>query len=283
MAKIVLDRRGDVRKGVYYTLHVPSDDGTDSQKREDDWIVVPRTPTDDVLRARGEVPWMYLEGSGGEELETRDCPADPSHVTRRICRTFAAKAFGGMRVSSLLPQDHEDYFSLSPELWQRIRKLNLRGADVHPLNLIDGNQKKIDGFGALQFVGRAKRRLPRFVDVEDACPFCGKGKIFCESCRNFYPHCRHCNKLMWIIDHKHGGPDDKRIPYERGHVIDGQTWDGSDLVKISGINFASKRFIDWLLRVHAAPFYARPAWLYLDGMNDEQKKWFDELQKPLEA
>jgi hypothetical protein len=88
---------------------------------------------------------------------------------------------------------------------------------------------------------------------------------------------------MWIIDHKHGGPDDKRIPYERGHVIDGQTWDGSDLVKISGINFASKRFIDWLLRVHAAPFYARPAWLYLDGMNDEQKKWFDELQKPLEA
>jgi hypothetical protein len=52
-------------------------------------------------------------------------------------------------------------------------------------------------------------------------------------------------------------------------------------VQDRGRKLASKRFIDWLLRVHAAPFYARPISFCMDGMNDEQKKWFDEIQKPL--
>jgi hypothetical protein len=65
--------------------------------------------------------------------------------------------------------------------------------------------------------------------------------------------------------------------------IDGQTRDGSALAKTWGMNFASKRFIDWLLRVHAAPFFAQPVWFCVDGMNDQQQRWFKELEKPLEA
>jgi len=42
-------------------------------------------------------------------------------------------------------------------------------------------------------------------------------------------------------------------------------------------------FIDWLLRIHAAPFYAEPVWFCADGMSDQQKKWFGDLQKPFEV
>jgi len=37
------------------------------------------------------------------------------------------------------------------------------------------------------------------------------------------------------------------------------------------------------LRIHAAPFYAEPVYFCVDGMSDQQKKWFDELQKPFEV
>jgi len=66
-------------------------------------------------------------------------------------------------------------------------------------------------------------------------------------------------------------------------ILEGSSWDGCDLIQAGGRNFASKRIIDWLLRIHAAPFYAQPVYFCVDGMNDQQKKWFDELQKPFEA
>jgi hypothetical protein len=40
---------------------------------------------------------------------------------------------------------------------------------------------------------------------------------------------------------------------------------------------------DWLLRIHAAPFYAEPVSFYIDGMNDQKKKWLEDLQTPFQA
>jgi hypothetical protein len=87
---------------------------------------------------------------------------------------------------------------------------------------------------------------------------------------------------MHIHEDVHKGPGDKRIPFARDRkmVIEGKTWDGSDLIHN---RLASKRFIDWLLGIHAAPFYAEPVYFCVDGMSDQQKKWFDDLQKPFEA
>jgi hypothetical protein len=96
------------------------------------------------------------------------------------------------------------------------------------------------------------------------------------------PLCENCGKETHVIDYLHKGAGDKRIPFESGleWIIDGKTWDGSDLFQW---RYASKRFIDWLLRVHAAPFYAQPVWFCVDGMNDQQERWLDELQKPFEV
>jgi hypothetical protein len=91
---------------------------------------------------------------------------------------------------------------------------------------------------------------------------------------------------MVIIESQHKGESDRRIPFEEGgtwNVIEGNSWDGSDLIQARGTPYASKRFIDWLLRIHAAPFYAEPVYFCVDGMSDQQKKWFDDLQKPFDA
>jgi len=290
MGKIVLDRSGDLRKGVFYRFSVPFDDDTDSLSPEPDWIVVSRTPTGNALRAKGEEPYRWISPWTAEEdrIETKDCPVDPGHVTFAYDQKWSGEAFGGKRVSPLVPMDILENFALSDELYRRIEKLKVRGARMDEFELtVNPTEEKLRGFWSLQFVGRAALRLPKFVDVANACPHCGQGKIGCESCGQWDPYCKACRKPVATLKSKHGGRDDKQIPIEEDpwRVIEGNTWDGSDLVQTSGgwRSFASKRFIDWLLRVHAAPFFAEPVWLAVDGMNDEQKRWFKELEKPLEA
>jgi hypothetical protein len=290
MGKIILDRHGDLRKGIFYAFHVSFDDSTDTLKPGPDWIVVPRTPTDNALRERGEDPWRYFNGFNDYEdrLETKNCPADENHVTHVTYRKFCAEAFGGTRVSPFVPQDHWLYFALSAELWRRLQPLKLRGAKLGPLDVRDHvTERKLNGFGAVQFVGRATLRLPKFMDSPNRCPHCGVGKVVCESCGYWYVSCCACQKQMATIPENHKGNDDKQLVIEEDlwRVLEGNTWDGSDLIQTSGgsRSFASKRFIDWLLRVHAAPFYAEPVWFCVDGMNDEQQKWYAELEKPLEA
>jgi hypothetical protein len=70
--------------------------------------------------------------------------------------------------------------------------------------------------------------------------------------------------------------------YRRGWILDGKRWDGADLINSNGINYISKRVLDWLLMVHAAPFYAKPARFCVDGMSDKQLARLEETQKPLD-
>lgn len=290
MGKIVPDRSGDVRKGVFYEFHVPFDDGTDSQKPARDWIVVPRTPTDDALRANGEEPYLWISplGSEGGPIETKDCAGDAGHVTHSYHRSHDGEACGGRRTSPLIPMNILNSFALSDEFRRRVASLKLRGAYVVQFNLQENpSGKKVRGFWSFQFVGKARLRLPKFEGVKNECPHCGKGKNVCESCGQWNPYCSECRKEMTTPESMHKGTEDKRIPFEDGlwSILEGKSWDGSDLIQTSGgwRCFASKRFIDWLLRVHAAPFYAEPVWFCVDGMNDKQQRWFKDLEIPLEA
>ena len=110
--------------------------------------------------------------------------------------------------------------------------------------------------------------------------------MICDGCGEWYVYCKRCKKQMVITESMHKGVNDNRIPIEDDgiwRVLEGKTWDGSDLVQAKGAPFASKRFIDWLLRIHAAPFYAEPVYFCVDDMSEQQKKWFDDLQKPFEV
>jgi hypothetical protein len=288
MGKIVLDEGGNLRKGVFYRFDVAFDDATDSEIPGAEWVIVPRTPTNEALNSRGEESWMWIAEAGDLDsaVEIKECAADPNHQTRYYYTKFEGEAFGGKRISPFIVTKNFDCFALSDDLCRRIKSLNIRGARIDPIDVTDHitNAKRV-GIWALQFLGKLNPRIPKFVDVPNRCPYCGKSEIICPACGHWRFHCPHCRKHIAIVDYKHGGPDDKRVPFERRlyRILEGRTWDGSDFVASRGRKFASKRFIDWLLRVHAAPFYAEPVWFCVDGMNDQQKRWFEELQKPLDA
>ncbi|MCU0880514.1 MAG: hypothetical protein MUF06_22310 [Pirellulaceae bacterium] len=287
MAKIILDRGGDLKKSVFYEFDIPFDDEPD-EKPKADWIVVPRTPTDDDLRKRSLEPWIYVTLlPETEDLVVKySCPADHDHRRQYLYRRISGEAFGGTRLSSIVPSSTDPILVLSDELRRALESLKVRGAMLTELDLREHNTgKKLKGFWAVQFTGKPALRIPKIVGGPNACPYCGLGPLLCETCGWLNARCQRCKNKQGtvIIETEHEGRDDKRIPFEEelNDILEGKLWDGSDLVQDRGRKLASKRFIDWLLRVHAAPFYARPISFCMDGMNDEQKKWFDEIQKPL--
>jgi hypothetical protein len=154
MGKIVLDRSGDLRKGLFYRFNVPFDDGTDGLPRTSQWIVVARSPKEDEVAAKEGVTWMWISGLGDEEdrVTTRDCPADPSHVTRWFYRRFKAEAFGGKRVSPIIATSFGNCFALSDDLKRRIELLKIRGSRIDPIDLtVHVTGEKAKGYWALQF------------------------------------------------------------------------------------------------------------------------------------
>jgi hypothetical protein len=286
MPQIVVDRSGELRKGTFYQFNVPFEDEPVVESPTAEWIVVPRTPRGDELTLSGKETYTWIEMTSGWEhrVETKDCPADKEHVTHQYFKKMRGEKMGGKRLSPFIPSD-SNQIVLSEALYDQIAPLKLRGARIDLLDLRDHHtDAKITGFWSLQFVGKTKLRLPKFVDVPNRCPHCHKSKIICESCGHWSAYCSACEKQMVIIETKHLGKTDPRLAFEDGlDPILGKTWDGSDLVQARGRNFASKRFIDWLLRIHAAPFYAEPVWFCVDGMSDQQKKWLDDLQKPFDV
>jgi hypothetical protein len=287
MGRIIPDRQGELRPNAFFAFGVPFDD---DKENDSPVLSAARSPTDAALRDRGEVPYRWITPySTDDDVEKlRECPSDPEHVTYSLDRKMSGEACGGNRLASFVPMNVLCPFAVSDEFRRRIERLKLTGAHFHSMKLRDtttGNE--VLGVSSFQFAGRARIRLPTFVDAVNACPFCSKGKIVCEGCLQWNPYCLHCKREMTVPAARHGGNDDKRVPFEPGlwSILDGKHWDGSDLVQTSGGNrmFASKRFIDWLLRVHAAPFCAEPVDLYIDGMSEEQHRWLKDLEEPLES
>jgi len=290
MARIISQTCGDLRRSVFYLFSVPPNEPSPALHPGADAIYSHRAPMNDESARQGRETYMYTIGVSGwdSRVETRGCPADPTHVTHLYLTEIEDEAFGGKRLSPFIPHDTSMTYVLSESLRRRMEKLGIRGARIDSLRLTDHVSRTwLHGFWALQFVGKVMRRAPKIVGGPNQCPHCGKSKIFCEGCGYWTGSCPFCGKGLAVIESQHSGTGDRRVPFEENliEVLEGRTWDGSDLVQ-TGLqmrNYASKRFIDWLLRIHAFPFYAEPVWFCVDGMNDQQKRWLDELQKPFEA
>jgi hypothetical protein len=288
MGKITLDRSGDLRTRIFYRFGVPIEGSADNRAPSPDWIVIPNTPGNDKLRKPGGDYYVRVEDipDYNDRIIDEACQIDPSHMTRFIYRKTRGEIQGGGHTSHFIATVSGSFFGVSETFRSRLERVNVRGARLDPMEVtLNLSELKNLNVASLQFVGKASLRRRKFVDVPNRCPHCGQGKIMCEYCGLWNGYCKVCEKPMVIVKSMHAGKDDKRIPIEENltRIIEGRTWDGSDLIQAHGAPFASKRFIDWLLRVHAAPFYAEPVWFCVDGMNDQQKRWFDELQKPFDT
>ena len=68
---------------------------------------------------------------------------------------------------------------------------------------------------------------------------------------------------------------------KEGDILQGKSWDGKDFFQGSYKRFITKRALNWLLCVHAKPFFAKPVRVCTDGMSDEQMKWLKLAQEPI--
>ncbi|MFV0443487.1 MAG: hypothetical protein ACK5Q5_07945 [Planctomycetaceae bacterium] len=296
---IRLSRAGDLRAGYFYQLAVlPADDLVDLEfvqsGKQTDEIVSLRDPHGDELFVRtGE---MYLSAS--MNIEERDkevfrrCPEDPSHVTEWYWRDFSVCLSGGPQSGSLIYGDDDSGRTVlvTPELAAALKSTSLRGYELKPVRIADVSREEAarwqqEKYGhikllELQFRGQRCYRDVLLEGTQNHCPFCGRRPLVCIGCGLENNPCAKCGKQTIVVFNKHLGEGDRRIPAqnqwnERPLIVEASRWDGSDF------NFGSahamslhehvvtKRVVDWLLSIHAAPFVARPLLVNVQGASPE--------------
>lgn len=208
------------------------------------------------------------------------CEADGAYThTVQVIQRVAVESFQGDVEGDFFPQDDiSDNYFLSTKLAERIRMSGLSGVEFGKVTLLQSGGMKLrepTGVEVLNSLGKGCEASGKVLaeGVADTCPFCGDSPIFCPECRKFRNPCAKCKKKTGIVAGHEDGPDDRRLKIEPApgalRIINGQLWDGSDFNQSGMI---TKRALDFLLSIHAAPFWYRPALVDVTGVSDEKLK-----------
>lgn len=280
---IIYDESGELRSGVFFQFGVEDKDVLDwtDPDRDDAWIVSSLSPTNDELFLRGEAPWMWGEIVSGLDLYDEAsvvgrCRLDCNHVTeRRYTGPFLIDLCGGTRQPDFIRIPYDGAAVVEEHLAKRLKASGLKGIDLSPVEVnVNQTAGPDPTLFLLQFTGANCLRPRKVVGVPNACPFCGKDPYICPACGYEESLCSNCGNETRILASVHKGLGDKRLRMaaepKAGTILDGTRWDGSDFFNCFGWTFVTRRAVDWLLSIHAAPFYARPVRVCVDGMTDEQ-------------
>lgn len=293
LGNIVVDRSGTLKDGYFYELDVLlHDDLLDihQSKTPEQDLVSLRPPIDrKTSKIDGE---CYLDATvietGGVD-KVFDCIFDKTHVTANHWKNPSVQLSGGPRYSDLIYGDLDANRTLfvTEKFAKALQATPFRGyhlvkiknayfADMCGTPL----KKKTIPLYELQFRGKVCHRSFTVQGAPNACPHCGRTPLICPGCGQYQLNCPQCGQVAWIAAHNHKGQADKRlIPAGWDQwlpmIIDVNRWDGSDFIFQSldlGImtNVVTKRVVDWLLSIGAAPFVARPVQAAVDGASIEQ-------------
>ena len=128
---------------------------------------------------------------------------------------------------------------------------------------------------SLIFTGTPCLRRRKFTGGPNACPFCGFKPLACDSCGHIPDDCPQCDEYPFKTNAAGVPGIELGAGNMSGSIIDGQRWDGSDM--ICGRNqlrdlVVTRRFVEWLLAIDAAPCVATPLPVCVDGMTADQIK-----------
>lgn len=308
---IYQDYSGTLKSDLFYEFSVPldSDIADLDHTKADGWeYISKRSPTELELAEEAEAEeraWLESGITKAKRVKLERCPADPSHVTQSGFASLEVEVWNSEDQKILLSEFNltkpwyempcdADAVLVPKTFVERIKQSGLTGAAFVPVSIKDPEgtlEKTLPPLFEFQFRGKSCLRPSQVQGAENACPFCGHKPLICQSCGYGYSFCPACEKNTWTIKKEHGGPSDQRLivsPLSQREipVLEGNRWDGSDFVYGTGgdfvvSNFISKRALDWLLRVHATPFCARPVKFCVDGMSDHQKAQLAKIQQPL--
>jgi hypothetical protein len=174
--------------------------------------------------------------------------------------------FGGADVSKFVCDTNALTLVVSRAFKEELSRSGLAGVCLLPLSTPEEvNQSKVRSPELYFFTYeptdcfRSVRIVPPSPNV---CPFCGWGPVVCPACQLVRRHCPNCRERLVVPESEHGGPGDKRFTREgapaRGFVIEGEKWDGSDVMAAPGQAIVTGRFLSFALQRDAGPFVATP-------------------------
>ena len=266
--------------GYFYNLHAAFRDGTTwaGVPEDESWIV--STYPDENELARAEVVDYKTK-----TVDLFKCELKPEHRKGEVYLDFGVELLYTDRTGSFVPSYEGDDLIINCEMRAQLQQAGLKGWKSLPVKVIDPD-KGLQRSPRL-YLWTFDRTIPRIrrkiiPASADKCPFCGVGPIVCPSCGRSNNPCPNCKKRWAAADDKHGGEKDPRIKIDRFSartiVIDPKRWEGSDLL---GGNIVTRRVIDFLLSIHAAPFKAEPVPVNVLGLSKAELKRLGTAKAPL--
>lgn len=304
------DYSGTLKSDIFYEFIIPMDsDIADLEyHKEDGWEYISKcSPTELELAEKDQRAWLEFGIVNSKITKQKNCPADQSHVTEEYFSDLELEIWNSEDKEILLVEFNlskpwyempreEQAVIVSASFAEQIRQCGLTGVGFVPVKIKNSDgpvEKSMPPLFALQFQGERCLRPSRVQGAKNACPFCAHGPLICQACDFDEFLCPKCKQSAWTTKEAHKGPSDKRLivsPPEQREVLvlDGSRWDGSDFVYVSGntlldTNVISKRALDWLLSIDAAPFCARSVQFCIDGMTDQQLQQLEVIQKPIHS
>lgn len=130
------------------------------------------------------------------------------------------------------------------------------------------------------WIGTPCSRIATIEGAPNVCPFCGFGTIVCSECGYVQDDCLKCGDFVFKPNDS-GKPGLRMLPgRDNPEIVEGRLWDGSDAIcgRSYRIGFVTRRLVEFLLAVHAAPFMATPVAVCVDGMSAEQRRLLKRCQ-----
>ena len=285
--------------GLFFEFGIPYDDDDLAPywTCHADSVVSKRHPTNDELWVKGKSTYFLCDSENVAAREVhRDCPVDRTHVTAEYWTKAKCYVRGGTRVSAFVSDlaEVEPMTIISQVLAGPLKQSGLVGFSLvqatidpqHPSAISKAQVPKGLALFVLNFMGTPCERSLTVRGAPNACPFCGKGPIVCPGCWVRFIGCPHCKEQTWTTRKDHGGANDRRLIVEppkmnESRILEGAKWDGSDFIYAPMGGFITKRCLDWLLSVHAAPFYALPALVNVEGLSPEQLAKIEAAGEPV--
>ena len=313
MDHIYQDQSGDLRKGYFYAFTVldgvVEDYIVDMFDGGPGGVLARQTPSPEELRHRTGntyfsvrlTEFVQFQQTMRSEKEiglqrVADCLR--GHLTGRYWKDLEVDLATGAHPSVLTRAELEMEFAMLVS-WLFAEKLlhsGLRGYRFAPVIVhaerarLETSNLKVPDFVELQFTGRLCLRPMSIRGVPNACPHCGREPLICPDCGKEFSWCPNCQKSAWKTRDAKRDLGEKTLtvcPFEDRNriIIEASTWDGSDFI-FNGMNdlvphLITKRALDWLLSVHAAPFYAHPVLVNVAGLTPEQLARVEAARRPV--
>lgn len=274
-------RHGQLKSGYFYYLFPRFVDVSLNSPRTRDSIVVDAPPG----FPESAVPF-YQEDSTWRVVAV--CPRDPSHRREDVEQIVLRSYYLGDLDPRFPPilTTIGTALAINDALAGHLRASLLRGVTIKRVTRLDydeGHDLPTPPLFWLDNPLMSTTRLLRSPVLEPAdanfCPQCGHRPLICPDCGNLPTglQCPACKKRVFVSQDDRDKADGTYIEMRSSPIIvEGQLWDGSDYIRGQ---LVTRRFVDFLLSVHAFPFEAVPCEVDVTNMTPKQLAWLEESLK----